>query len=156
MDRLRRRGIFLSHDFGLPRIWLSSVVQFGGLDSIHLSSGISYSSAWAWYLMGRSPQILWPHNSPSKSCCPDPRTGRRILTFSGLHHGRLSFVPPRVPEFLWLPMAHSWCFSVRCASPLMFPLWGIMRTASKYGRHIQWCLYEAARIWRLKAPLGTR
>ena len=47
---------------------------------------------WAWYQMGRSPQILWPHNSLSKSCCPDPRIGRRILTFSGLHDGRLSLV----------------------------------------------------------------
>ena len=31
---------------------------------------------------------------------------------------------------------------------------GITRIASEYGRRIQWCLYEVARIWRLKAPLG--
>ena len=48
---------------------------------------------WAWYEMGRGPQILWPHNSPSKSYCPAPKTGRRILMFSGLYHGRLSLVP---------------------------------------------------------------
>ena len=27
--------------------------------------------------------------------------------------------------------------------------------ALEYKKRIQWCLYEAARIWRLKAPLGT-
>ena len=32
---------------------------------------------------------------------------------------------------------------------------GVTRIALEYGRHIQWCLYEATRIWRLKAPLGT-
>ena len=31
---------------------------------------------------------------------------------------------------------------------------GIARIASKYGKRIQWCLYETTRIWRLKAPLG--
>ena len=41
-------------------------------------------------------RTFWPHNSPSKSCCPAPRTGRRILTFWGLHHGQLSLVS------LWL------------------------------------------------------
>ena len=37
--------------------------------------------------MGRGCQILWPHNSPSKSCCPAPRVGRRILMSSGPCHG---------------------------------------------------------------------
>ena len=32
---------------------------------------------------------------------------------------------------------------------------GITRIALEYRKRIQWCLYEAARIWRLKAPLGT-
>ena len=31
---------------------------------------------------------------------------------------------------------------------------GMMRIASVYGMCIQWSLYEAARIWRLKVPLG--
>ena len=31
---------------------------------------------------------------------------------------------------------------------------GITRIASVYGMCIQWCLYEAARIWKLKVPLG--
>ena len=64
-------------------------------------------------------QILQPHNSPSKSCCPAPRTERRILTFSGPYHGRLSLVPLWVPGFLHLPKARSWCFGVRGALSLM-------------------------------------
>ena len=31
---------------------------------------------------------------------------------------------------------------------------GITQIASVYGMCIQWHLYEAAQIWRLKAPLG--
>ena len=31
---------------------------------------------------------------------------------------------------------------------------GITRIALEYGRRILWLLYEAAQIWRLKAPLG--
>ena len=41
----------------------------------------------------------------------------------------------------------------RCTVINAFSL-GIMRIASEYGRRIRWRLYEAARIWRLKAPLG--
>ena len=55
----------------------------------------------------KASRTFWPHNSPSKSCCPAPRTGRRILTFSGLHHGRLSLVSLWVSRFLRLPMAHT-------------------------------------------------
>ena len=31
----------------------------------------------------------------------------------------------------------------------------VTQIALEYGKCIQWCLYEAARIWRLKTPLGT-
>ena len=48
---------------------------------------------WAWYGMGRGCQILWPHNSPSKSCYPTPRSGSRILMSSGLCHSWSSLVP---------------------------------------------------------------
>ena len=41
----------------------------------------------------------------------------------------------------------------RCTVINAFSL-GITRIASEYGRRIQWRLYEATRIWRLKAPLG--
>ena len=67
----------------------------------------------AWYEMGQGCQILWPQNSPSKSCCPAPRAGRRILMSSGLCHDRSSLVPPWAPEPLRLPKAHSWRFGVR-------------------------------------------
>ena len=33
---------------------------------------------------------------------------------------------------------------------------GVARIALEYGKRIQWCLYEAARIWRQKAPFGNR
>ena len=42
---------------------------------------------WAWYEMGWGCQILWPHNSPFKSCCPAPRTERRVLLSSSPRHG---------------------------------------------------------------------
>ena len=32
---------------------------------------------------------------------------------------------------------------------------GVTWIALEYGKCIQWCLYEAVWIWRLKAPLGT-
>ena len=36
--------------------------------------------------------VLYPHNSPSKSCCPAPRTERRVLVSSSLCHGLPSLV----------------------------------------------------------------
>ena len=45
-DCLRRRGAFLSYDFGLPRIGSSSTVHSRSLDFLHSSSGTSSSSAW--------------------------------------------------------------------------------------------------------------
>ena len=41
----------------------------------------------------------------------------------------------------------------RCTIINAFSL-GITRIVSEYKRRIQWRLYKAARIWRLKAPLG--
>ena len=72
-------------------------------------------------------RTLWPHNSPSKLYCSAPRMGRRILTLSGLYHGRLSLVPLWVPGFLRLPKACSWCFDVRGALSLML-FWGWCRS----------------------------
>ena len=39
---------------------------------------------WALMESGPGPQILWPHNSPLKSCYPDLRTEKRVLMTSGL------------------------------------------------------------------------
>ena len=56
MDCLGRRSAFLSHDFGLPRRGSFSAVPFGSLDSLHSSSGISSSSAWALGLISNGPE----------------------------------------------------------------------------------------------------
>ena len=42
--------------------------------------------------MGRGTQVLWPHNSPSKSCYPKPRTGMRVLMSLGYLTGLSSLV----------------------------------------------------------------
>ena len=111
--------LFPFYDTGSPRIGWSSAMppssfgpslvilgrfppQLGPLGLIYIK-------------MGQGTQILWPHNSPSKSCCLDPRTGRRILMFSSLYHGRLSLVSLWAPRFLRLPMRRSWRFGVRGA-----------------------------------------
>ena len=110
VDVLGRCGSFFSHDFGPSRTGSSSAVRSGSLDSLHfvpehfflLGVGLGFEMEWA-----EASKTFWPHNSPSKSCCPAPQTGRRILTFSGLNRSRLSLVSLWVPEFLRLPMAHS-------------------------------------------------
>ena len=59
------------------------------------SSDVFPSSAWALrpdINMGRGPQILWPHNSPSKSCYPAPQTERRVLMSSECLTGLSSLV----------------------------------------------------------------
>ena len=53
---------------------------------------LSRRRPWVWYEMGWACQILRPHNNPSKSCCPAPRTRRRILMSSGLCHGLSSLI----------------------------------------------------------------
>ena len=106
VDVLGRCGSFFSHDFGLPRTRLSSAVHSGNLDSFHfvlghfflLGVGLRFEMKWA-----EASRTFWPHNSPSKSCCPAPRAGRRILTFSGLNRSRLSLISLWVPGFLRLP-----------------------------------------------------
>ena len=99
------------HSTSSPRTWRSSAISpnsFGPSLAI-----LERFPPWPRPLglvveMGRDTQILWPYNSPSKSCCPEPRTGRRVLTFSGLHHGRLSIAFLRVLEFRRLSMKR-WC-----------------------------------------------
>ena len=121
-DCLWRRGAFPFLDFSLPRtthilaVWVPFVRPWAFLPPWH--------GPWAWYKMGRNPQILWPHNSPSKSCCPAPQTGRRILMFSGLYHGQLSFVPLWALSSLCLPKACSWRFGImRCTVINTFMGW---------------------------------
>ena len=110
VDVLGRCDSFFSHDFGLSRTGSSSAVHSGSLDSLHFvpehfflpGVGLGFEMEWA-----ETSRTFWPHNSPSKSCCPAPQAGRRILTFSGLNRSRLSLVSLWVPGFLRLPMARS-------------------------------------------------
>ena len=110
VDVLGQCGAFFSHDFGLPRTGSPSAVHSCSLDSLHSSPGhfflldVGLGLEMEWVEASRT---FWPHNSPSKSCCPAPQAGRRILTFPGLNHSRLSLVSLWVPGFLRLPMAHS-------------------------------------------------
>ena len=99
-------------------------------------------------------RTFWPHNSPSKSCCLDPRTGRRILTFSGLRHDWLSLVSLWVPKFPRLLMARSWHFGVRGAPLSMLFLWGWRGSLRNTEGVFNGTFIEATWIWRLKAPLG--
>ena len=100
VDVLGRRSAFFSHDFGLPR---TTLWQFGfpSLVPGHfflLGMGLGLEMEWA-----ETSRTFWPHDSPSKSCYPAPRAGRRILTFSGLSHGRLSLVSLRCQGFFGYP-----------------------------------------------------
>ena len=73
--------------------------------------------------------VLGPTSWPVESCFP---MGVKV---SSSTHGTL------------LALRHTRCIVVNA-----FFL-GIMQIASVYGTCIQWCLYEVARIWKLKVPL---
>ena len=98
--------------------WQSGFPSFVPGHFFILGVGLGLEMEWA-----EVSRTFWPHNSPSRSCCPDPQTGRWILTFSGLNHGRLSLVSLWVLGFLRLPMARSWHFGVRGASSSMLSFW---------------------------------
>ena len=74
------------------RIVLGYIFKPFGL-SLHVLGNTSpQRGPWALMESGSGSQILWFHNSPSKSCCPAPWTKRRILVTSGLCHGLPSLV----------------------------------------------------------------
>ena len=100
-----------------------------------LGIGLGLDMEWAGFY-----QILQPHNSPSKSYCPAPRTERRVLMSSGLYHGRLSLIPLWAPRPLCLPKARSWRFDVRGALSSIL-LWD---DADRFGiRNV----YSMAPLW---------
>ena len=68
--------------------------------------------------MGRGPQILWLHNSPSKSYYPDPQTGRRVLMSLGYLTGLSSLVICWRLGLFHLLMTHFWRFNIQSASSL--------------------------------------
>ena len=78
VDCLGRRGALLSHDFGLPRIWLSSAVQSDGLDSLHSSSATSSSSAQALGLISNGPESPDPLAPQFVSTRNDPLNTIRL------------------------------------------------------------------------------
>ena len=51
---------------------------------------------------------------------------------------------------------HGMLLALRCMRCIVINAFflGITRIALIYGICIQWCLYEATRIWKLKVPLG--
>ena len=101
----------------LPLLWFWFAEDKVVIGSISLQSGFPSFILGHFFLLGmglrldmkwaRLCQILQPHNSPSKSYCPAPRTKRRVLMFSGLYHGRLSLIPLWAPGSLRLPKACS-------------------------------------------------
>ena len=79
---------------GMPRTKSSSAMSQGYLDFYCMSSAISLlgSGLRSQCKSGPGPQIIGPHNSPSKSCCPTSWSGMRVLVTSGQYHGLPSFV----------------------------------------------------------------
>ena len=65
---------------------LGCIPRLFGLSLLVLGNYSPQRRPWALMESGPGPQILWPHNSPSKSCCRDPQTGRRVLMTSSLCH----------------------------------------------------------------------
>ena len=92
---LYRSCPFFQEGLRMPRTESSSAISQDYLDFYYTSSAISLlgSSLGPQYKNGPRSQIVGPHNSPSKSCCPTSWSGRRISLMSGLYHGLPSFVP---------------------------------------------------------------
>ena len=80
---------------GMPRTKSSSAMSQDYLDFYYTSSAISLLGSGLGPQCKNGPrlQIIGPHNSSSKSCCPTSWPGRRILLMSVLYHGLPSFVP---------------------------------------------------------------
>ena len=95
----------------MPRTKSSSAVSQNYLDSYYLSSALTFlgSGLGPQCKNGSGPQIIAPHNSPSKSCCPTSWSERRVLVMprlycgllrSALHQcGRLFIYPGNIPDY---------------------------------------------------------
>ena len=75
----------------MPRTESSSDVSQDYLDFYYLSSAITFlgSGLGPQRKNGPGPQIIGPHNIPSKSCCPTSWSERRILVMPRLYCGLL-------------------------------------------------------------------
>ena len=80
---------------GMPRTESSSAMSQNYLGFYYTSSVVSLlgSGLGSQCKSGPGSQIIGPHNSPSKSCCPISWSGRRILLMSGLYHGFAQICP---------------------------------------------------------------
>ena len=95
----------------MPRTESSSAVSQDYSDFYYLSSAMLFlgSSLGPQCKNGPGPQIIGPHNSPSKSCCPTSWSERRVLVMprlycgllrSALHQcGCLFIYPGNIPDY---------------------------------------------------------
>ena len=76
----------------MPRTELSSATSQDYLDFYYTSSAIPFlgSGLGPQCKNGSRPQIIGPHNSPSKSCCPTSWSERRVLVMPSLYYGSFS------------------------------------------------------------------
>ena len=71
----------------MPRTESSSAVSQNYLDFNYLSSAITFLGSGLGLQCRNGPgsQVIGPHNSPSKSCCPTPWSERRVLVMPRLY-----------------------------------------------------------------------
>ena len=76
----------------MPRTESSSAISQDYLDFCYTSSAISFlgSGLGPQCKNGPGPQIIGPHNSPLKSCCPTSWSKRRVLVMPSLYYGSFS------------------------------------------------------------------
>ena len=86
---------------GMLRTESSSVMFQDYLEFYYMSSAISLIGLGlgSQCKSGPGPQIIGPHNSPSKSCCPTSWSERRVLVMPSLYYGSLNSVL-NIPETL--------------------------------------------------------
>ena len=88
-------ALFFRRAMGMPRTESSLAMSQNYLGFYYTSSVVSLlgSGLGPQCKSGPGSQFLWPHNSPSKSCCPTSWSERRVLVMLGLYHGLPCFIP---------------------------------------------------------------
>ena len=127
------------------RIILGYISKPFGLSLHVLGNTSSRHGPWALMESGPGSQILWPHNSPLKSCCPAPRTERRVWAYV-MACQVLSFINAGASSFAWdklLVVRHS--FNLPTPRSCRFGTRGAPLIRSLYG---------ATQIQQLKTALG--
>ena len=105
----------------MPRTESFSAMSQDYLDFYHVSSVITFLGLGLepQCKNGLGPQITWPHNIPSKSCCSTSWSERRVLVmprlycglFRSVFHqcGCLFIYPENIPDYETFLRIHSWC-----------------------------------------------